>query len=172
MQFLLNLSTDIANTLFYLMPAFCYVAALVLAISGSVALYNGGKDPRRGVGYYMLVGATFIVASLLLSFPTVLNLFSATIGGTAHASLGGGVLSYTSANIGAGTLSDSILAIVGLLKPAIQAFGALSILYGLMKLRQIGRAAGNPFANAMVHFALGSVLLNIETIAQAFMQGS
>jgi hypothetical protein len=172
MQYLLNLSIDVANALFYLMPAFCYVAALVLAISGAVALYNGGKDPRHGAGYYMLVGATFIVASLLLSFPTVLNLFSATIGGTAHASLGGGLLSYTPANIGTGTLNDSILAVVGLLKPAIQAFGALSILYGLMKLRQIGRASGNPFFNAMVHFALGAVLLNIEPIAQTFIQAS
>ena len=172
MQYLLNLSTDVASALFYLMPAFCYVAALVLTISGAVALYSGGKDPRHGVGYYMLVGATFIVASLLLSFPTVLNLFSATIGGTASASLGGGLLSYTPANIGAGTLSDSILAVVGLLKPAIQAFGALSILYGLMKLRQIGRASSNPFFSAMVHFALGAVLLNIEPIAQAFIQAS
>ena len=170
MQYLLNLSVDVANALFYLIPAFCYVAALVLAIGASVALYNGGKDPRHGVGYYMLVATTFAVASLLLSFPTVLNLFSASIGGTARASLGGGLLSYTPANIGTGTLNDSILAIVGLFKPAIQAFGALSILYGLMKLRQIGRASGNPFFNAMVHFAFGAVLLNIELIAQTFIQ--
>ena len=172
MQFLLNLSIDVANALFYLMPAFCYVAALVLAIAGAVALYNGGKDPRHGVGYYMLVATTFAVASLLLSFPAVLNLFSASIGGTARASLGGGLLSYTPATIGTGTLNDSILAIVGLFKPAIQAFGALSILYGLMKLRQIGRASGNPFFNAMVHFALGAVLLNVEPIAQTLMQAA
>ena len=142
----------------------------MLAIGASVALHNGAKDPRHGVGHHMLVGTTFIVASLLLSFPTVLNLFIASTGGTARASLGGGLLSYTPANIGTGTLNDSILAIVGLFRPAIQAFGALSILYGLLKLRQIGRVSGNPFFNAMVHFVLGAVLLNIEPIAQAFIQ--
>ena len=168
MQYLLNLSIDVANALFFLIPAFCYVAALVLVILGAVALYNGGKDPRHGVGYYMLVWTTFTVASLLLSFPTVLNLFSASIGGTARASLGGGLLSYTPANTG--TLLDSILAIVGMFKRAIQAFGALAILLGLMKLRQIGRVSGNPFFNAMVHFVLGAVLLNVEPIAQTFIQ--
>lgn len=172
MQYLVNLSIDVANALRYLMPAFCYVAALVLAIAGAVALYGGGKDPRHGVGYYMLVATTFIVASLLLSFPTVLNLFSASIGGTASASLGGGLLSYTPANVGGGTLKDSILAIVGLFRPSIQAFGALSILFGLMKLRQVGRASGNPFFNAMVHFVCGALLLNIEPIAQTLMQAA
>jgi len=171
-QYLVNLSIDVANALRYLMPAFCYVAALVLAIAGAVALYGGGKDPRHGVGYYMLVATTFIVASLLLSFPTVLNLFSASIGGTASASLGGGLLSYTPANVGGGTLKDSILAIVGLFRPSIQAFGALSILFGLMKLRQVGRASGNPFFNAMVHFVCGALLLNIEPIAQTLMQAA
>ena len=170
MQYLLNLSIDVANALFFLMPAFCYVTALVLVIGGAVALHNGAKDPRLGIGHHMLVIATFIVASLLLSFPTVLNLFSASIGGTARASLGGGLLSYTPANIGTGTLNESILAIVGLFRPAIQAFGALSILFGLLKLRQIGRVSGNPFFNAMVHFALGAVLMNIEPIAQTFIQ--
>jgi len=171
-QYLVNLSIDFANALRYLIPAFCYVAALVLAIGGAVALYSGGKDPRHGVGYYMLVGVTFIVASLLLSFPTVLNLFSASIGGSAHASLGGGLLSYTPVNIGGGTLKDSILAIVGLFKPSIQAFGALSILFGLMKLRQVGRSSGNPFFNAMVHFACGALLLNVEPIAQTLIQAA
>jgi len=171
-QYLVNLSIDVANALRYLMPAFCYVAALVLAIAGAVALYGGGKDPRHGVGYYMLVATTFIVASLLLSFPTVLNLFSSSIGGTASASLGGGLLSYTPANVGGGTLKDSILAIVGLFRPSIQAFGALSILFGLMKLRQVGRASGNPFFNAMVHFVCGALLLNIEPIAQTLMQAA
>jgi len=169
-QYLVNLSIDVANALRFLMPAFCYVAALVLAIAGAVALYTGGKDPRHGIGYYMLVATTFAVASLLLSFPTVLNLFSASIGGSARASLGGGLLSYTPVNVGGGTLQDSILAIVGLFKPSIQAFGALSILFGLMKLRQVGRASGSPFFNAMVHFACGALLLNIEPIAQTLMQ--
>lgn len=172
MQYLVNLSIDVANALRYLMPAFCYVAAPVLAIGGAIALHSGGKDPRHGVSYYMLVATTFIVASLLLSFPTVLNLFSASIGGTASASLGGGLLSYTPANIGGGTLQDSILAIVGLFKPSIQAFGALSILFGLMKLRQVGRSSGSPFFNAMVHFVCGALLLNIEPIAQTLMQAA
>lgn len=172
MQYLVNFSIDVANALFYLIPAFCYVAALVLAIGGAVALHAGGKDPRHGAGYYSLVGATFVVASLLLSYDTVLNLFSASIGGTAHASLGGGLLSYAPVNIGGGTLQDSILAIIGLFKHSIQAFGALSILFGLMKLRQIGRSSGNPFFNAMVHFFCGALLLNIEPIAQTLMQAA
>ena len=41
-----------------------------------------------------------------------------------------------------------------------------------MKLRQIGRVSGNPFFNAMVHFVLGAVLLNIEPIAQTFIQAA
>ena len=108
MNFLVNLLTDFANVLRYLIPAFCYLGGGVLMCFAVVQMAESGRDPRQGMGHHLKIILTITVASLLLSYVAVVNLFSATFGGTEQIGLGGGLLAYTQPNLIGATLQESI----------------------------------------------------------------
>lgn len=172
MQYLLNFGTDVANAIDILIGPFCYVAALVLSIGAVVALQSVGRDPRQGVAYKGGIILTFAIAAALLSFDGIVNMLTNSVGGNATMRFGGSLLSYSAPPGATATLKDSILAIVERFRPTIQAFGALSVLFGLMKLKGAGRGgSGRPGRAAMVHFVCGAAMINIQPIVATFFSG-
>ena len=172
MQFLATLGIEAANILRYLLPAFCYVAGGVLGIGACVALYEGPRDPRRGVAYYGTAFLSLLVASLLISIDQVANLTSATLGGDARIGIGGGLLAYSDPNLAASTSPvDGFLTVVRIFLPALYALGMLSLVCAVMALRQVGRSSDHPLRRAVVRAAAAAILLNSKTIATSVLSG-
>lgn len=171
MQWLYNIATDFANTVYAFLPLFCYAGSIVFGIVGALDLHNAGREPHRKLRFLGGACLAFVVAAILAGFPAFLNQGTATLGGDAQAALGGGLLAYSDAATfqTGGSLRDSFIALVDRFRGFFMAFGALMVLRGVLRLSRPAQEQRRVLGFAAVHIVAGVVLINIRTVVPWIM---
>ena len=151
-----------------LLPAFCYLGAMVLFITAAWGFWQQAQptNPFRGRPWIPLV--SLLLSGVLASFDRILTMANVTGGSTVTVSLA--AFGYVPPTAGGTFLganpATTIVNVVTMFQYFFQAFGAMAALFAVLSWRAtvVGRSNRSQ-AHALVQFVFGVMLINVVTIA-------
>jgi hypothetical protein len=173
MQALLNIANAFAGIVLAWLGPCCYVAGASSVIGGAYLLYQS-RLPGHPLRHRMWVPvAIMMIGFIFFGFPEFLNLGTATIGGSARASAGAALTSYTvpDGNSWLGlSPTDTLLAIIQSFILFFRAFGAMWVFQSLTGIKGVwqGTRRHGWFSSAVKGIG-GFLVMNIDTVARQFL---
>jgi len=164
---MVNFMADIWTPIMVLMPAFCYLAGIILIIIGISRLLKTAQEGPRGPGGAGTV-TTFLVGGALLSVDAMMGAFSNSLFPT----LGGdlqtyGILTFSTAGLAASDVAH-IETVIAAILAFMMIIGWISFIRGFFILRAV--AEGDHQASmmaGMTHLFGGAMAVNLGPVLNA-----
>ncbi len=172
MQGLVNFASAIGDAISASIPAACYLMACVSFFYFGWTLWTWSAPHSRHHHPHhdkpWLPFLSLVMCGVFVTFPSLLNRVTTSMGGSAVASL----TSYASATpptatgLTGATPAATLLNTVTMFQYFFQAFGAACILWSIIRWRGIalGRLQGSPLSCG-IQFLFGAMLVNVNDIA-------
>ena len=175
MQGLVNLTTDIADGIAVLLPAFCYLTACSCFLFFGWTFWTWSHPEHRHHHYPNKPWVPFVslvLTGVFATFPSFLTRASVSAGTSLAVSL----IGYTpttppnASNLVGANPQQTVTNVVTVFQHFFQAFGAACVFWSIMRWRAIvnGRAEGSPTACA-VQFVFGVMCINVVSVANGLL---
>lgn len=173
MEALFNIANAVAGIILAWLGPCCYVAGFSSVAGGAYLLYQSrlpGHPLRHRA--WVPVGI-MMIGFIFFGFPDFLNLGTVTVGGSARASMGASMTSYTvpDGNSWLGlSPTDTLFAIIQSFILFFRAFGAMWVFQALTGLKGVweGTRRHGWFPSAVKGIS-GILVMNIDAIARQLM---
>ena len=171
MQGLVDFTTDIADGISVVLPAFCYLAAIGCFLFFAWTLWAWSQPHRHHHHRWekpWLPFVSLILCGVFASFPRFLSQANVSLGTNAVVTLGqyAPTTPPSAANLIGDTPQQGVLNVVATFQYFFAAFGAACIFWAILRWRGIvnGRVQGSP-TSCGIQFLFGACCMNIMTIA-------
>ncbi|CAM3952723.1 Hypothetical protein RMHFA_05086 (plasmid) [Roseomonas mucosa] len=167
MQGLANFAADVGGAITFLVPAFCYLAAIAAFLFGAWGFWQQAQphNPFRGKPWIPWV--SLVLSGVFASFDGILTMANRSGGSSIIVGTGGafGYVPSASGALGA-TPAETVVNVVTIFQGFFQAFGAMMALMAVFAWWAVMRGISRrPQGGCLVQFVFGVMLINVLPLA-------